>query len=639
MSQWRQSLDQHPHLWDFEQWPFIEADTLPQSIRKPFITNRKIVAVVLSRTSLKSVAQMFNRSPASITQLMNRCFEPLNGDYALTQALIPYQRIKPYTRSSVLPTLTTLNPNAGASGGLGMLWVDYPGVKARLDHLLIQRIKEDPRAGPLSSAGFHGHFKALLAEYNYPTNQWPYTSQDQGRETLRRYLHRRWEELDFEHRQKRQTAIDIHRSQCIQHTDRLFGRIEIDAQQVDFRGRLNIVFNDQLIPLSLARAWLYCAIDVSTDCILGYILINKQKPSRWDVLRLFARCIRPWKPKEFTTPEFAYEPGACFPSALPACYSMTFHQIALDNDWAHHAAAVEQFLVPKLGATIQFGYAREPRQRKWIEHAFDTLNRRLSHRTPSTTGSSILDPKREPRKNQKQPPMFTYVMFLEALELVLSQHNLRKQAGRLAGASPIELVIDKAERHWTPYVPEHLRGRLQPMEIKKRVPIKSRTDGYALHINYEDVAYPCSTLAQLTVNDAYLDIVVNTDDVRVITAYNVSGKKLGDLYAPRSWQSYPHSLDTRILIQKLVRKDRLNSPDLLAGALLRLLETPKNQKSVQHALRLYSEYTGFDVGVTSILPLTLWQKCEENNSNEPSTHASVRHWRSMEASHASRSRN
>ena len=45
---WKERLEQYPALTDFENWPVIDIDTVPKLRRKAFLTNQRIIAMVLS---------------------------------------------------------------------------------------------------------------------------------------------------------------------------------------------------------------------------------------------------------------------------------------------------------------------------------------------------------------------------------------------------------------------------------------------------------------------------------------------------------------------------------------------------------------------------------------------------------------
>jgi hypothetical protein len=597
MSQWREALAAHPELQDFNNWPRIEVDTLVPEKRRDFLTHCAIITRVLKGEPMKSVAEYFQCSAASVTQLMNRCFSLKNDTFVLTSALIPYTRVKTHERHAPLPSHDN---RVGAAGSLTALFKHLPSVREKLDELILDRIKDRPEGVSLSPMDLHGKFKAMLAEHAWPTDQWPNTSQDLGRETIRLYIKKRYEELAFERRKIKERVRDEASNIASAAHERLMGRIEIDAQFIDFQGRLDIVLNDELIPLRLARAWLYCAIEVATDNILGYIVVEKKVPSQWDVLRLFAQCFRPWTPMHLTTPEFRYAPGACLATGLPEMQGLIMHEVALDNAWAHHANTIQQFVVAQQGITLHLGHPGQPKSRQWIERTFNRINQHLSHRMPSTMGSNVLDPKRESRRNSKKPPRIPHLLFYEALELELTQHQVIKQGGKLAAASPLDLLRAKRESHWVPYQPKQTRSSDRPFEWKYQLPIKSRKDSMARHVNFEGTKYPCSHLESLTPADTHLKVIADIRDIRSLKAFNLSGHFLGRIFAPKSWQSYPHSIDSRMKINKMVKYDHLQADDLLSAGLLRALKEPNKSRSIQTAFRLMTEFCGGEQRVTAI---------------------------------------
>lgn len=586
MSAWREALAECPEFGDIANWPLIEVNRLVPEKRAGFIRNRRMVCDVLNGHKLSDVANDYQCTPASITKLLNRCFTLNKGTYSLTSALIPYQRLKEPERKAPLPTLKN---KAGTASALRGLFEQVPNLKKGLDELIIARLNDKPTVGPVSPATFHGRFQFLLREAHWPHDHYPYTTQDCAYESLRRYLCQRTDELAFERDQKRnqQQAYGLARKL---HHPRALDRIQIDSHDTDFRGRLNILLNDQLIPLPLARADVYVARDVATDANLGYTFVYSEKPNRWDVLKLIAHCTQPWVPLDLTTPGLAYEPGAYLPSGLPERPTITFNSLELDNAWVHHARVFEHLLCGQHGTTLGLGKPKSPKVRNWVEHAFDTINRHVSHRLPSTTGSSVTDPKRESRKNQRKVPLLTWRMFEEAIDIELTAHNLRPQGGRLGGACPLDLFREQVTHHWTPYVPQVLQSSLKPFELSEVVPVKSRTDSLARHINLDRVSYPCRTLTKLTVHDHHVEIRYDWRDLRVLDVYSLQGQFLGQVFAPMSWQSYPHSKATRSFINSLIRKNQLRSPDLLAGTLHWLMQHSDQASQARNLLRLYGEF-------------------------------------------------
>lgn len=598
-------------------------DTLALAKRPGFLRNQYIVRAVLKGGKLKDVAAEYQCTAANITKLMNRCFILVNGEYALTSALIPFQRLKEAERKAPLPTLQN---KSGANSALRGLFSRLPMLKIDLDEMIIARLKDQSTAGPVSAAAFHGRFKFLLGEEKWPRDHYPYTTLDCAYESIRQYLLRRTDELKLErlgHKAQRQSYLLARKL----HHPRVLDRIQIDSQDIDFRGRLDVLLNDQLIPLRLARANLYVARDVATDAALGYTFIYSEKPNRWDVLKLIAHCTHPWEPMDLTTPGLAYEPGACLPSGLPQKPTITFNTLELDNAWVHHAHLLESTLCERCATTLSFGRPKTPETRNWVEHAFDTLNRHVSHRIPSTTGSSVTDPIKESSNNQRQPPRFTWRMFEEAIDIELTSHNLKPQAGRLGGACPLNLFQEQVNNHWTPYVPSAHRSNLRPFQLSQIVEVKSRKGSVLRHINLDSVHYSCRTLSKLTIQNRLLEIRYDWRDLRQLQAYDMQGHYLGTLHAPRSWQSYPHSKATRAYINRLVKTERLHSKDVLAGTLYWLMQHSDQPKHATSLLRLYNEFASDQ---SLYIESTDAQRAK---SNAPSPRQTTYKWTSQEAYH------
>jgi hypothetical protein len=575
----------HPEYGKLEAWPFIDLSSVPRAKRKGFFTNNRIVASVLSGNRLKDVARTMGVSASYVTQLLNRCFTQRDGQYALSFALIPYARVKANQRQAPLPSF---DAPLGGQSALSGLWEALPILKDRLDHTLKQRIKDDPNAGPISAQRFHNLFKLTLKELNWPQDCYPYTSEDCAYESLRRYRLKRESEIKWSLSHAKTAGHSLLLARAW-HDTRVLERIQIDSQEVDFKGRLDILLNDKLIPLRLAAAHLYIAIDVATDCILGYVLVYAKQPNRWDVRRLLAHCERPWQPLELKTLGFNYSPGASFPSGLPERPSINFNTVQFDNAWVHHSQTIRQALALEKGATLSFGHPKQPKTRNWVEKIFDYLNRHLSHQLPSTRGSAITDPKRESRKNQKKPPRFTWRMFEEAVSIVLAEHNIREQSARLGGGTPLDVFRYQMHHHWTPYTPSIRRNSDTYFEVSEVVPVKARTDAMARHINLDTVHYSCAPLTGLSLSDKRVRICYDWRDVRTLKVFTLQGRFLGKISAPRSWQGYPHSMATRKYLLKLIKTERMHSHSPIVDGLQRIAEKKDNPLYAMDLLRICSE--------------------------------------------------
>lgn len=587
MSAWRDALTSDPEYWDFERWPTISLETLPKGHRAKYLRNCRIVSQVLQRTPIQEVAIYNGCSSPWISKLMNRCFQFYDGGYALTAALIPHRQLISPQRQIALPLLSN---QSGSRCAFKALLKALPELKVMLDRAIAQSVKNRKQSAPLTPMALHGLFKQYLAELQWPRDVYPYTNASLAYESLRQYL---VGQINIQRRSRKHRKSDsFSRAQRTEPASAM-DRIQVDSQRIDFSGRLNLQLNDKLIDLRLSRANLYVAIDVGTDCILGYAISYRNQPDRWDVLRLIGHCIGPWEPRDLCVPGLSYPPGAEFPSkALAHNHPITFNRIEFDNAWVHHAHVLEDILVKDMGATLALGRPHTPTRRHWVEHAFDLLNRKLSHRLPSTTGCHPHDPKREPKRQSKKPPLMTWQMFEDALDVYFCQHNVTRQAQRLGGQTPLELFKHQIYHHWHPRVSLHTPSLTKLFTLRERLKVKSRKDSHARHVNLDRVRYSLTRLSLLDTNETEVDVEYDWRDMRSLKVYSVkTGRELGVIRAPASWQTYPHSKSTRQFINKLIRRERLYSKDALSSVLDYLIKNSGQPSIASDLLRITQDFT------------------------------------------------
>ena len=69
---WRERLRAEPYWQDFNHWPFIDIQALPQDVRRAYQRNVDIVHAVLRGELLSEVARRHHLHPSRITQLLNQ---------------------------------------------------------------------------------------------------------------------------------------------------------------------------------------------------------------------------------------------------------------------------------------------------------------------------------------------------------------------------------------------------------------------------------------------------------------------------------------------------------------------------------------------------------------------------------------
>jgi hypothetical protein len=584
---WRERLALQPGLWEFRHWPVISLDHVPRSRRKAFLRNQQIVAQVLAHTPVGTVATQHNVTPGRVSQLLQRC---LGGDEdtppALTPGLIPYRVVVDNQRQDPLPTLRKSRGNACA---FRLLLKAVPGLRESLDALLQASIDDKNYAQRPTPQALHGEFKRVLDAAQWPRDQYPYTTVSLAYESVRRYLPQRYDELlqaKLLKKPQRPRNLGLARSAF-----RALRALQIDEHSVDLTGRVNLQLNEHLIPLRLARGSLLVARDVDSTCNLGFVLVPTRYPSQQDLLQLFDTCIQPWRPLDLATPGFSYAPGAAFPSGLEGGFPISFGTVQLDNALLHRAHSVIDLICEQYGGTLSYGLPALPKPRHLVEAVFNYINRHVSHRVDSTTGSYPTDPNKESRKNRKKPPVITFQTLLEAISIVLAEENITPIPSR-GGATPLDLFQHHCSNHYVRYVPRSLSEQWQPLLGETELPLHWYQHEKRLpFVNLYYERYQGPGLLRVAAHAKRIRVRFDYRDLRTLRAFSLDGADLGELQVSTPWQRFAHSLATRQWIHKHAKQYRLNTRDPLAAYFHYLLEHKDLPATALSLLRVYTEFT------------------------------------------------
>lgn len=552
---WRERLAIEPHWQDFSRWPLVYTDAFSRQEKAAYQRNVEIIAAVLEGDRLRDIAQRHGLSAGRITQLMNRCLGgPSDGEPALSRGLIRFQRIVASQRRAPLATHTAAR---GDRCSFQSLLNSLPGLERHLIKTIRLSVNQNRRSQNLSAKALHTIFLTYLESLNWPSDTYPYTSMSRGYESVRRFLKTTIAELSL----PKNPAREI---RCSYLTSRVVEEIQIDEHTIDCNVAAAVVLQGQMTPVRLSRVSALVARDVATGCYLAHTIALTQHPSADDVLALFDAMTRPWEPMELTTPGLTYAAEAPYPAALGETFLRpAFGIIRLDNALAHLATKVRQMVAETMLATVNYGLPRVPKGRNVIEHAFARLNIDI-HRFPSTTGSHTQDPIREPRKNIKSAPYISQRVLEEVISVLLAEFNLRPIANQ-GGISPIEQVQYQMNHHLVPLRAPQRGPALGPFESMRQVTVRRPDSSSSHRINFEKVSYRGPALSYAGLANQKVLIRFDRRDIRTLNVQTPEGRVLGEVYAPRTWQRYAHSLATRKKINKLIRLGHLNRRDPLGG--------------------------------------------------------------------------
>lgn len=613
---WRDRLIQMPYLRDFSNWPQLDPKELPKCRRKTFLRNKGVIAKTLTSMSLNEVAIGSGVTLSTVSKILQRC---LGGDDTnappLTKGLIPYQRVKKNNRHSPLSTIANTR---GAQGAFSSLLTQVPTLKLNMNKMLEAKLADKNYAQNITPAILHGEFKRVLAEENWPADRYPYTEQTMAYESVRRYYHKKLESLKLSLINDKEIYIEKDQKQT---TFKAFDEIHIDEQLIDLQCKVYIKLNNQLTPLRISRASLLLCVDAATDCYLGYHLALTKSPTQQDMLTLLHNITRKWKPMELTTNGITYADGACFPSALFS--HVTFGKVCLDNAMMHLAHTVRNAICYHMGSTLSLGRPATPKTRNWVEYAFRRLNR-FTHRFPSTTGSNTVDPSKESTKNYKVPPTVTLDALEEILSVVLTEHNVTPQS-RLSGFTPLDVLSDHMTKHYCRLMPRNHGDDWSPFDDEKKCTVHfNLKENRAPYVSFLGQRYRNACLVNEDIIGKKIKIKYDRRDIRQLTAFTLTGDYLGVLYAPKSWQSFSHSVKTRQYINKHVKHYRSTARDILSSYFNEALKDRNTPKGAMKVIQIYREFTSNGVDIK------LEKKVEKTKSvdhlqdtNEDPVHSSL----------------
>lgn len=376
---WQARLQQQPTLWDINNWPIVDALSLPQNKRRNFLRNLKLVSRALENIPLKEIEVEFHFASGRMTHLMNRC---LAGDSEenppLTKALIPGLRVRTGERHAPLAKLAK---PSGSAYAFEHLLATVPGLRDYLEKLLKKFAKRARNSQNLRVNTFHKAALRFLRQVNWPPDHYPFTTENQGYQGARNYFHRRLPELLMPPPPKRQvlpTARPLG----------IFEELEIDEHTVDGESSVVLELNKLWEPLRVSRFSLLVCRDVASNTIIARLLILSRHVCLQDLLMLFAQLTSVFQPRELCTPGLRFPPGPHMPSQLGETFRRpTIGIIRLDNALIHLANDLRHYICVIMGATLNLGLPGYPIARVLIESVFKDINYTV-HRLPSTTGAT-----------------------------------------------------------------------------------------------------------------------------------------------------------------------------------------------------------------------------------------------------------
>ena len=132
-------------------------------------------------------------------------------------------------------------------------------------------------------------------------------------------------------------------------------------------------------------------------------------------------------------------------------------------------------------------------------------------------------------------------------------------------------------------LPEDGQKRNSPFEMSKMVPVKwNKNEDRLPHINFYGCRYKGKCLANL-INHT-VNVIYDYRDIRKLQVQTSDGRLVGEVYAPESWQHFPHGVKTRQYINKFCRVNKLKLKDPLVEYFWLQLQHKNAKKSTLEIL-------------------------------------------------------
>jgi hypothetical protein len=357
----------YPEGEDLLLWPAPDLQAMPEKYRPIYMARADALRAVVSGTSIHQAASHFGVNRTTLSSICRRSVE-LHADGRPWG----FRACVPNTKKGFALAPSAEFPAAHAPHAFEKVLASFPEVKDLVDRY----------SGPLPrrgspSAKFNRLYKRLKKELEDAglSHLYPLNTQTQGRRALITYVYKR-----------RQVVIaagggdGTEAPSALTRLDQVVSlmpleRVEFDAHHIDVKTTMLVhTAKGEVVSRPVGTIWILVAIDVCTRVILAWLLVYGPSYKRFPVLRLLAKPLTPWRPRQPTVADMHYSSKAWMPSLVDA-HGLVHRalMIAMDNAKAHHAhlsmGNIHDFQLGMANA----GRAHSPQGRAFIEALFKTL--------------------------------------------------------------------------------------------------------------------------------------------------------------------------------------------------------------------------------------------------------------------------
>jgi putative transposase len=554
-------------------WPKADVNGMDARTRAIYLSRVQAVEMYLQGCSLEQIVQAVGICNSEIRRYVARCLVTIGpGTIYGFVALIPGMRIKEYCRKN-LAIGRDRGSRGGYAGALKKVFQTYPQVEENVKTLALQlptnQLIHESR---ISYNNILRRFLADLKALGFSDNQWPFCTNDLGREALRQYVISlqtqylsRWVGArcgDDAKAMGRLGTGDV----SILRSLRPYTFVQLDYQVIDTASIILITNRHGVdIEMLLSRWYIGFVAEEHSHAILGVYATLELKPSGDSALTCVENAFRPEIYIE-NDPRMKFTPNnaAMINQLVPELAFQSFAGIKVDNDWANAATSVFNRIMDEVGCAVNFGPVRKWDRRHVIERIIQKITQEGAQRLQATYGTGPNDTR------VKDPAKAAFKLCLKLSEVIsiiygcCFDHNTRITQGA-DFARPIEVLqaglMNRASGFFSQPLPKQTQeeGRLlwaiEERTIKGNIEQHRRPYIAGLYCDYTN--HEISSNYGLVNQRVVLHINRRNPDLAYATL-KATHVNLGAVVPEARWRNCGYTLRERLAIFAWGRRHKLS---------------------------------------------------------------------------------
>lgn len=548
-------------LADYGSWPAFDASQLSSAELALYERRMHGLIAYLNGDPTSSIASSYGLQTSELLRYLNRCIAVMDdGRVAGWTGLAKGFRTGKPIR--VKPVCAMPRQSIGGyTGALSALFALQPDVQAGLDKYLATGIDPDgQKRGRANKLTAHQIFLRLCTASGLSRQAWPFCVNRKGRNCIGKYVD------DFFCQRHEKIALLQYGEECKQRSKRSghrpespgavapFEIVEADEHTADIIFSVGVKTPKGIKYVPCYRMTLIVAADRFTSYILGWAVVARRQITSAD----FLGCMNNAVAGQCLSGEIVRALHASIgDQAEDREFHIGFVSIFVDNALAHLSDSVGDRLRAETCAAVSFGAIRRPERRALVERVFGWIAQEVFHQSPSTTGNSPVDTRRNKPESQAVKHRVTLEQVMRATAAAVDRWNMKGTEANY-GCSPAAQMLEHyapGSGSLAPLAPA--RSSLSPplrIEVTSAPVRGSRATGRAPCICYAGVEYSSPVLAaRWDLIGRRVKIHADPYDVSRVSTFTEDGMELGELVPLSSRWRFPHSLEMRRLLKSKIQ--------------------------------------------------------------------------------------